>query len=146
MSVTTHLFLCLPSVFSSCVKGLQRRITVTIVHESGGDMEWKEVRELVVGKFWFLTLKTKLFTNSGHELVLRHLCFLRTSPQHPWIWWDHRRPQYSLSQHLVCWVRQAYARRQVRTAENIWKLITGAHASFICSLTLVNSKLEISIT
>ncbi|XP_035504197.1 kinesin-like protein KIF1A isoform X14 [Scophthalmus maximus] len=31
-------------------QGLQRRITVTIVHESGGDMEWKEVRELVVGR------------------------------------------------------------------------------------------------
>ncbi|XP_069007002.1 kinesin-like protein KIF1A isoform X11 [Embiotoca jacksoni] len=31
-------------------QGLQRRITVTIVHESGGDMDWKEVRELVVGR------------------------------------------------------------------------------------------------
>ncbi|XP_040926222.1 kinesin-like protein KIF1A isoform X22 [Betta splendens] len=31
-------------------QGLQRRITVTIVHESGGDMEWNEVRELVVGR------------------------------------------------------------------------------------------------
>uniref|UniRef100_A0A3Q1FGJ2 plus-end-directed kinesin ATPase n=1 Tax=Acanthochromis polyacanthus TaxID=80966 RepID=A0A3Q1FGJ2_9TELE len=33
--------------------GPQRRnalVTVTIVHESGGDMEWKEVRELVVGR------------------------------------------------------------------------------------------------
>ncbi|XP_071373700.1 kinesin-like protein KIF1A isoform X1 [Centroberyx affinis] len=31
-------------------QGLQRRVTVTIVHESGGDIEWKEVRELVVGR------------------------------------------------------------------------------------------------
>ncbi|XP_034036577.1 LOW QUALITY PROTEIN: kinesin-like protein KIF1A [Thalassophryne amazonica] len=31
-------------------QGLQRRIAVTIVHESGGDMEWNEVRELVVGR------------------------------------------------------------------------------------------------
>uniref|UniRef100_A0A665UZE7 plus-end-directed kinesin ATPase n=1 Tax=Echeneis naucrates TaxID=173247 RepID=A0A665UZE7_ECHNA len=31
-------------------QGLQRRITVTIVHESGGDVEWKEIRELVVGR------------------------------------------------------------------------------------------------
>nr|XP_020465572.1 kinesin-like protein KIF1A isoform X14 [Monopterus albus] len=31
-------------------QGLQRRIAVTIVHESGGDIEWKEVRELVVGR------------------------------------------------------------------------------------------------
>ncbi|XP_048845372.1 kinesin-like protein KIF1A isoform X9 [Brienomyrus brachyistius] len=31
-------------------QGIQRRITVTIVHESGRDIEWKEVRELVVGR------------------------------------------------------------------------------------------------
>ncbi|XP_060886554.1 kinesin-like protein KIF1A isoform X8 [Labrus mixtus] len=31
-------------------QGLQRRITVTIVHESGGDMEWRDIRELVVGR------------------------------------------------------------------------------------------------
>ncbi|XP_039667016.1 kinesin-like protein KIF1A isoform X22 [Perca fluviatilis] len=31
-------------------QGLQRRISVTIVHESGGDMEWKDIRELVVGR------------------------------------------------------------------------------------------------
>ncbi|XP_033894319.3 kinesin-like protein KIF1A isoform X18 [Acipenser ruthenus] len=31
-------------------QGIQRRITVTIVHETGGDIEWKEVRELVVGR------------------------------------------------------------------------------------------------
>ncbi|XP_029105297.1 kinesin-like protein KIF1A isoform X1 [Scleropages formosus] len=31
-------------------QGIQRRITVTIVHETGRDIEWKEVRELVVGR------------------------------------------------------------------------------------------------
>ncbi|XP_031431415.1 kinesin-like protein KIF1A isoform X18 [Clupea harengus] len=31
-------------------QGIQRRVTVTIVHETGGDIEWKEVRELVVGR------------------------------------------------------------------------------------------------
>uniref|UniRef100_A0A4W4EE67 plus-end-directed kinesin ATPase n=1 Tax=Electrophorus electricus TaxID=8005 RepID=A0A4W4EE67_ELEEL len=31
-------------------QGIQRRVTVTIVHESGGDIKWKEVRELVVGR------------------------------------------------------------------------------------------------
>ncbi|XP_074492655.1 kinesin-like protein KIF1A isoform X19 [Sebastes fasciatus] len=31
-------------------QGLQRRVAVTIVHESGGDMEWKDIRELVVGR------------------------------------------------------------------------------------------------
>ncbi|XP_043984567.1 kinesin-like protein KIF1A isoform X14 [Gambusia affinis] len=31
-------------------QGLQRRIAVTIVHESVGDIEWNDVRELVVGR------------------------------------------------------------------------------------------------
>ncbi|XP_041861915.1 kinesin-like protein KIF1A isoform X9 [Melanotaenia boesemani] len=31
-------------------QGLQRRVTVTIVHESGGDLAWKDIRELVVGR------------------------------------------------------------------------------------------------
>ncbi|KAJ7993406.1 hypothetical protein DPEC_G00272110 [Dallia pectoralis] len=31
-------------------QGIQRRITVTIVHETGGDIEWKDIRELVVGR------------------------------------------------------------------------------------------------
>uniref|UniRef100_W5KAG8 plus-end-directed kinesin ATPase n=1 Tax=Astyanax mexicanus TaxID=7994 RepID=W5KAG8_ASTMX len=31
-------------------QGIQRRVTVTMVHETGGDIEWKEVRELVVGR------------------------------------------------------------------------------------------------
>ncbi|KAF4079243.1 hypothetical protein AMELA_G00190820 [Ameiurus melas] len=31
-------------------QGIQRRVTVTIVHETGGDIKWKEVRELVVGR------------------------------------------------------------------------------------------------
>lgn len=35
------------SLFS---QGIQRRVTVTIVHETGGDINWKEVHELVVGE------------------------------------------------------------------------------------------------
>ncbi|XP_057193162.1 kinesin-like protein KIF1A isoform X2 [Triplophysa rosa] len=31
-------------------QGIQRRVTVTIVHETGRDIKWKEVRELVVGR------------------------------------------------------------------------------------------------
>uniref|UniRef100_A0A8C6TS66 plus-end-directed kinesin ATPase n=1 Tax=Neogobius melanostomus TaxID=47308 RepID=A0A8C6TS66_9GOBI len=31
-------------------QGLQRRIAVTIVHESSGDIEWRDIRELVVGR------------------------------------------------------------------------------------------------
>uniref|UniRef100_A0A7N8X6I0 plus-end-directed kinesin ATPase n=1 Tax=Mastacembelus armatus TaxID=205130 RepID=A0A7N8X6I0_9TELE len=60
-----HFHLCLSSYIPAVVdhrggmpchgtfllhQGLQRRITVTIVHESGSDIEWKEVRELVVGR------------------------------------------------------------------------------------------------
>ncbi|KAJ8389624.1 hypothetical protein AAFF_G00118610 [Aldrovandia affinis] len=31
-------------------QGIQRRITVTIVHETGNSIEWKEIRELVIGR------------------------------------------------------------------------------------------------
>lgn len=31
-------------------QGIQRRITVTLLHETGSHIRWKEVRELVVGK------------------------------------------------------------------------------------------------
>nr|XP_014347096.1 PREDICTED: kinesin-like protein KIF1B [Latimeria chalumnae] len=31
-------------------QGIQRRITVTIIHEKGSEMHWKDVRELVVGR------------------------------------------------------------------------------------------------
>ncbi|XP_061588261.1 kinesin-like protein KIF1A isoform X2 [Cololabis saira] len=31
-------------------QGIQRRITVTIAHETGHDIEWKEVKELVIGR------------------------------------------------------------------------------------------------
>ena len=38
------------SLAHSPSQGIQRRVTVTIVHETGGDIEWKDVRELVVGE------------------------------------------------------------------------------------------------
>lgn len=86
-------------------------------------MEWKEVRELVVGTFGFQE-KPKHRTNSGTTFYIIFsnwdtCTFTRTPPQHPWIWRDHHWPQYSLSQHLVCWVCQAHARWQVRTRVNI---------------------------
>ncbi|KAJ4933940.1 hypothetical protein JOQ06_006748 [Pogonophryne albipinna] len=31
-------------------QGIQRRITVTLIHEKGSELHWKDVRELVVGK------------------------------------------------------------------------------------------------
>lgn len=36
---------------SACARqGIQRRITVTLLHETGSHIRWKEVRELVVGE------------------------------------------------------------------------------------------------
>lgn len=53
LSTTQHL--CLTAYWlnldeSLFPQGIQRRVTVTIVHETGGDIHWKEVRELVVGE------------------------------------------------------------------------------------------------
>lgn len=39
-----------PSLWPRGSQGIQRRITVTLVHETGSLIRWKEVRELVVGK------------------------------------------------------------------------------------------------
>lgn len=41
----------LTSCVVTCPQGIQRRITVTIAHETGNDVEWKEVKELVVGEY-----------------------------------------------------------------------------------------------
>uniref|UniRef100_A0A8C6Y090 plus-end-directed kinesin ATPase n=1 Tax=Naja naja TaxID=35670 RepID=A0A8C6Y090_NAJNA len=32
-------------------QGIQRRITITIIHEKGNELHWKDVRELVVGRY-----------------------------------------------------------------------------------------------
>lgn len=83
-------------------------------------------------------------------LLLRHVCFPRTSPQHPWSWWNHRWPQHSLPQHLVCWVCHAPAGWQVRTSEDtlllqdLWKWNASLHQCIFCSIYVVNSKLEMS--
>lgn len=39
-----------PSLWPRGSQGIQRRISVTLVHETGSLIRWKEVRELVVGK------------------------------------------------------------------------------------------------
>lgn len=36
-----------------CFQGIQRRITVTLIHEKGSELHWKDVRELVVGEYKF---------------------------------------------------------------------------------------------
>ncbi|MBZ3873873.1 Kinesin-like protein KIF1B [Sciurus carolinensis] len=46
--VPPFLFLPVPSCQSE--RGIQRRITVTIIHEKGSELHWKDVRELVVGR------------------------------------------------------------------------------------------------
>lgn len=35
---------------SPVLQGIQRRITVTLIHEKGSELHWKDVRELVVGE------------------------------------------------------------------------------------------------
>lgn len=37
-------------LFPGARQGIQRRITVTLLHETGSHIRWKEVRELVVGE------------------------------------------------------------------------------------------------
>lgn len=39
-----------PKLLSSLLQGIQRRITVTLIHEKGSELHWKDVRELVVGE------------------------------------------------------------------------------------------------
>jgi hypothetical protein len=36
-------------------QGIQRRIRITIVHEHASELRWKDVRELVVGEFTYIT-------------------------------------------------------------------------------------------
>uniref|UniRef100_A0A8C4UPW5 plus-end-directed kinesin ATPase n=1 Tax=Falco tinnunculus TaxID=100819 RepID=A0A8C4UPW5_FALTI len=42
-------------------QGIQRRITVTIIHEKGSELHWKDVRELVVGECIVLGALTVFF-------------------------------------------------------------------------------------
>lgn len=73
------------SFFYSQLQGLQRRIIVTIVHESGGDIEWKDVSELVVGKIWICQFYFAKRNNSHQELTKcangLFLGCLRTTPE-----------------------------------------------------------------
>uniref|UniRef100_A0A674N457 plus-end-directed kinesin ATPase n=1 Tax=Takifugu rubripes TaxID=31033 RepID=A0A674N457_TAKRU len=39
-------------------QGIQRRITVTLIHEKGSELHWKDVRELVVGEQTIYTIST----------------------------------------------------------------------------------------
>jgi hypothetical protein len=40
-----------PVLSPGTLQGIQRRITVTLLHETGSHIRWKEVRELVVGEW-----------------------------------------------------------------------------------------------
>uniref|UniRef100_A0A7N8X514 plus-end-directed kinesin ATPase n=1 Tax=Mastacembelus armatus TaxID=205130 RepID=A0A7N8X514_9TELE len=54
-------------------QGIQRRITVTLIHEKGSELHWKDVRELVVGETLFSPVH-----NSSHCSVfpLKTECFM----------------------------------------------------------------------
>ena len=69
-----------------CVQGIQRRITVTLIHEKGSELHWKDVRELVVGE------STRLHTNTRlHTLSLLHTHTLLQIPscQEPPVTQEH---------------------------------------------------------
>lgn len=52
----------------SNTQGIQRRITVTIAHETGNDIEWKEVKELVIGELLKAYLKSLSARGEGLEI------------------------------------------------------------------------------
>lgn len=57
-------------VVSELYQGIQRRITVTIIHEKGSELHWKDVRELVVGEYIALhvTVQGRKSTNGNFSL------------------------------------------------------------------------------
>lgn len=57
-------------VVSELYQGIQRRITVTIIHEKGSELHWKDVRELVVGEYivLHLTIQGRKSTNGNFSL------------------------------------------------------------------------------
>uniref|UniRef100_A0A8V5H4S9 plus-end-directed kinesin ATPase n=1 Tax=Melopsittacus undulatus TaxID=13146 RepID=A0A8V5H4S9_MELUD len=62
-------------------QGIQRRITVTIIHEKGSELHWKDVRELVVGESVVLhvAIEGRKSTNGNFSLyqILSSLTFYR---------------------------------------------------------------------
>uniref|UniRef100_A0A8C7PJ57 plus-end-directed kinesin ATPase n=1 Tax=Oncorhynchus mykiss TaxID=8022 RepID=A0A8C7PJ57_ONCMY len=63
-------------------QGIQRRITVTIVHETGEDIMWKDVQELVVGRISNSPEgdDTIIDPNILSLNILRSLCMVNSSP------------------------------------------------------------------
>uniref|UniRef100_A0A8C2DN08 plus-end-directed kinesin ATPase n=1 Tax=Cyprinus carpio TaxID=7962 RepID=A0A8C2DN08_CYPCA len=57
-------------------QGIQRRITVTLIHEKGSELHWKDVRELVVGQYKFfskiLNRRNNCCYSIQHNLSLQH--------------------------------------------------------------------------
>lgn len=50
-------------------QGIQRRIRVTIAHETGNDIEWKEVKELVIGEW---CLGSSQFSKKKFKEILKN--------------------------------------------------------------------------
>lgn len=67
-----------PKPLSSLLQGIQRRITVTLIHEKGSELHWKDVRELVVGE---RSLSSPLGERSVSALALqdRHITWKCTA-------------------------------------------------------------------
>uniref|UniRef100_A0A8C8A062 Kinesin family member 1B n=1 Tax=Oryzias sinensis TaxID=183150 RepID=A0A8C8A062_9TELE len=52
------------------LQGIQRRITVTLIHEKGSELHWKDVRELVVGR---IRSKAEVDDSAGDAILSNHL-------------------------------------------------------------------------
>lgn len=66
--------------FLNIKQGIQRRISVTIAHETGNDIEWKEVKELVIGKL--LEAHSKAFLRDRRYRAVGRSCQLALSNKH----------------------------------------------------------------
>lgn len=60
-------------VVSELYQGIQRRITVTIIHEKGSELHWKDVRELVVGEYIALHVTVQGRKNTNGNFSLYHI-------------------------------------------------------------------------
>ena len=57
-------------------QGVQRRITITLCHESNPDLVWKEIKEVVVGKNHFLILNVFFISQKREMFFISKLEYL----------------------------------------------------------------------
>ncbi|KYO40369.1 kinesin-like protein KIF1A isoform A [Alligator mississippiensis] len=83
-------------------QGIQRRITVTLVHETGSHIRWKEVRELVVGRIRNTPeVDESLIDPNILSLNILSSGYIHPSQDDRWVW-----PDFALPTLLSCSTRQ----------------------------------------